>query len=507
MTVPVWLVLNLTRTPSEDMGADRMHGYRTILTAFLCALSATFIPNGKGAAIWYVTTNGNDAADGFTWETAKASIQAAVDAASSNDTVLVGDGLFENSSRSQYPGDGKTNRVLVDKAIHLRSRNGPAFTTIRGKGPRAADAIRCVYLTNGASIAGFTLRDGATPLFVSGGGVACASMECLVSNCLITKCLSYCGGGVLGGRVIDCVISSNYAGGSGGGLARGQISFSDPLVPCRAENCLITGNRAAGGGGGATYCTLVNCTVVENRADIEGGGTGRGTNLNTIVYFNSAPTNENFNLCLLIQCTTTPMPTNGTGNTTNDPAFIDQTAGNYRLRATSPCVDAGSNAFVALNTDLDGIVRLYGTNVDQGAYEWMPLRDYWVWAAAITNGLTNLDACATFTGPPNLVRYALGGAPMEPLAREPQLLRGASGGPILDFHRNTNAVESRILLEVAQTLADSAAWTGVATNADGSWGGSDGIQETSGTNPVSVSWTPPPEAGTNLFLRLRVIAP
>jgi len=68
-------------------------------------------------------------------------------------------------------------------------------------------------------------------------------------------------------------------------------------------------------------------------------------------------------------CCTTPMPTPETGNITNESRFVNLTAGNLRLQPGSPCIDAGTNAYVAGPTDLDGRPRIVGKTVDMGAYE------------------------------------------------------------------------------------------------------------------------------------------
>ncbi len=76
-------------------------------------------------------------------------------------------------------------------------------------------------------------------------------------------------------------------------------------------------------------------------------------------------------------CCTTPLPDSGSGNITNEPAFVDLEAGNFRLRPDSPCIDAGTDLSALLTSDLDSNPRPLDGNgdgvavFDIGAYEFV----------------------------------------------------------------------------------------------------------------------------------------
>lgn len=106
------------------------------------------------AATHYVSMESTNPTPPYTnWATAATDVQDAVDAAASNDVVLVTDGA--------YPGS-----VTVTNPLALLSVNGPRLTTIDGGGSN-----QCISLPDGASLTGFTLTNGVQNPWEGGGGV------------------------------------------------------------------------------------------------------------------------------------------------------------------------------------------------------------------------------------------------------------------------------------------------------------------------------------------------
>ena len=159
----------------------------------------------------------------------------------------------------------------------------------------------------------------------------------------------------------NCTLNDNSASSGGGGAAG-----------CTLYNCTLTENSAFEfNGGGAIGCTLNNCTLTGNSAP-DGGGADGSTLYNCIVFYNSDTNNGNYDTSSTLNyCCTTPLPPSGVGNIDADPLFVDTNGwSNLRLQSSSPCINAGDNAYVTTATDLDGNPRIVGGTVDMGAYEY-----------------------------------------------------------------------------------------------------------------------------------------
>jgi hypothetical protein len=213
-------------------------------------------------------------------------IQAGIDAAADEDTVLVADGV--------YTGSGNRDIDFKGKTVVLRSENGRENTTIDCQGS-PAEPHRGFYFhsgeTSAAVLEGFTIQ-GGYGLYDSEGESVGGAIKCDSSSSpLLTDCMFYQnrfggkGGGVYcensSPTLINCIFSENESDqislgyGNGGGMY--CENSSSILINCTFSNN-ATGILVADGGG--MYCvssslTLNGCSFIGNRA-ADNGGRGGG---------------------------------------------------------------------------------------------------------------------------------------------------------------------------------------------------------------------------------------
>lgn len=374
-------------------------------------------------AIIRVRPDGDDSADGSSWDSAKRTIQAAIDAAAIGGEVWIQSGTyyecirlwayvhlyggFIGSESSREQRDWRENITILDA-----QQRGTVVTV------RAGEFV--------STVDGFTVTHGSARV---GGGLVVTNSSPSILNCTITgNEASRDGGGLFVGhaspKLVNNSVSDNLASNSGGGLAL-EESFS--LI----AGSTITGNVATSSGGGASVRssapTIVNSTLAGNRADMGGGGLSLWdsspilTNItlagNTAKYFaggielfSSSPVIANSIVALgssgiyadkgskptlryncvhgntAYDYSGLDDPTGTNGNISADPLFVDSTNGDFHLSSGSPCIDAADNAAVPdwLTTDLDGNPRFIddpdtsdtgnGTSpiIDMGAFEYQP---------------------------------------------------------------------------------------------------------------------------------------
>ena len=217
-----------------------------------------------------------------------------------------------------------------------------------------------------------------------GGAIYCKhSSTTTVTGCEFGSNNSHTGGAIFyyssTSSIINCTFSDNV---SMGVMAEAGALFFTCNSTSSVINCTFGGNHADYRGG-AVSCwnssalTFNNCILWDNSAASAGneifiGDSGSSCTLNYCCVDNTGygfgsgvPTTaiDDSNNCILV-----------------DPQFVDAAGGDYHLKDTSPCIDAGDNSYVppAVHKDMDGNKRIVDGNndgtatVDIGAYEYHP---------------------------------------------------------------------------------------------------------------------------------------
>jgi hypothetical protein len=312
--------------------------------------------------------------------------------------MITGVGIDSDTARL----DGLTVTKGYADGSTIITVNGKPVDAYNGGGIAFAESdyavINCVALTgNGGGHGGGIFTDNASPI---------------LTNVVISENKAFNHGGGMANRndaapqLTKVIISGNTANMDGGGM------LNDNAAAPVLTDVVISGNTATTYGGGMindnnAVPVLTNVTLSCNAANSGGGGmfNDRGSEpivVNSVIWgnksINSALDNV-YNLnggsmfsYSLIEGSggsgswDTGFGSDGGGNIDVDPKFVNPVAatlapttdGDYGLLADSPAIEKGDNAsyLTILNipdftgeTDLAGNPRLYGANIDMGAFE------------------------------------------------------------------------------------------------------------------------------------------
>lgn len=269
-------------------------------------------------------------------------------------TMLTGD-LAGNDAVGDL-ADNSYHVVMASNVGASAMLDGFIVTSGHADGPSPDDSGGGLHVAlSRPTIIGCTFRSNVAAR--DGAGVACAAYA--------------------DPKLVNCSFIGNVAGQGGGGLANDL--YSRPAL----TNCLFSVNSAASGAAvlNATYshASLTNCTLSGNAAVGFGGGLynsySRPTLTNCILWGNRdsqpAPgpaqiTNDSGAAAATYSCIQDDQPGDdvrypGRGNIDVDPRFVRGPSsgdlsdpGDLSLRVDSPCIDAGNNTAVPIDSfDLD----------------------------------------------------------------------------------------------------------------------------------------------------------
>jgi hypothetical protein len=351
---------------------------KRVKTTIICLL-AVLITNSAVAAV-------RDVPDDYP------TIQAAVNACSNGDTVVVAPDIYDGSSNRDINFNGKAITVRSTDPTDPNVVNG---TVINCEGKGRGFVFKMGEDAD-STVSGLTITNGSMFL---GGAVYCHNNSSpSIINCVITGNSAVLGGAIMctndntRPKISNCKITANSAAFGGGGI---YCNGASPEI----RNCIITGNSSFDGG--AIYShnvgnpVIANCTISANTASNSAGAIYgyESSNLtinNCILWGNTAEYasevlvgNSGAGTSIQISYCDIENPDEnvvhepggtvnwGEGNIDADPLFVDAAAGDYHLLEESPCIDAGDPAFVAGagETDIDGEARISGAEIDMGADE------------------------------------------------------------------------------------------------------------------------------------------
>ena len=279
------------------------------------------------------------------------------------DTSAVLDGFTVSGGYTSNNGGGMYNEYASPLLRHVVFQSNSTRAIRFGGGmynSNSSPVLRqCSFLSNSAGY---------------GGGVYNASSAPTFANCLFENNSSNIAAGALYNTgSTTTVTNTRFISNTSSTYTAAIHAASGDLTMI---NCLFSGNQSPLNSTGAIHLpggtnTLINVTMAGNG---DYGISGNALyNLKNSIIWDEILGNYDADHCMIKNKSD---ETNGNLDATAYTAadiFMDPATGNYALKSTSPVIDQGDNRlFPGLNgstKDLAGNLRLMGTKIDMGAFE------------------------------------------------------------------------------------------------------------------------------------------
>ena len=335
----------------------------TEMKNLITCLTVSMLSGATFADTWTVDDDGKADFD---------NIQAAVDAASDGDEIVVMPGFYNEAvtlwNKVLTLRGTSTDKVIIDGTgldTQALIYSGPIDNhgVVVEKLTVQNSPNRGIWMQDSNSIIrDCVIRSNDLNGFVSGSSYSILERCKVLGNCLSGEATG--GIAIQNGIINQCIISGNTCYTYGGGI---RVVSGNPLI----INCLIANNTSSGGGGISMYGSdilVVNCTFINNSCGAIRINGGSFTIENSILWDNQEMVCGGDTAYISNSCLQESWP--GENNIVLDPLFDDMYL--YTSSEDSPCVDTGSDAAsesVGLKVDLGGNPRYVGESVDIGAWE------------------------------------------------------------------------------------------------------------------------------------------
>ncbi|MBN2530491.1 MAG: hypothetical protein JXR76_29160 [Deltaproteobacteria bacterium] len=258
--------------------------------------------------------------------------------------------------------DGYVRNCHIERNFSQNDGGGIGF------GSGNYQIINCTFFNNTAA--------GDNSYGGHGGAISVAGGSLKIDGCSFLENHAAVGGGLYsrGGSNSILINNSLFTGNDAASSGAISIQIDDPSESAQIESCTVT-NNFTDGENNSVY--LIGNASISNSIFFENSNQA-GTDTQIYGYYSPSKVTVSDSIIegncapdANLICDSTVLNT--------DPQFVDAVSGDFRLKVTSPAIDAGDNSNVASDElDLAENPRIVdgdgnGTaTVDMGAYEFMP---------------------------------------------------------------------------------------------------------------------------------------